>query len=398
VQNFDALGVNFTTAKQVAEKILISEANVTRLEQPEASVETLLQQHLPFQNVTSNLGTEIRGKNTKTKDEPKFAIFFNTFSSNNTKHAENIIKSQLNSINSQPLLDGSPLFYTRVGNFSWEWPLSICQNSSLGRNATRICQQIIAVHEGDEMLSLDPLHRYCQAPAHKKHKVVYMHSKGTFTANKHNDQLRSILMRAILSKECLIDLSSEAELSNKRVCDVCSTKFNFVPQLHYVGNMWVAQCSYISKLIPPLNFESRKQQVIDNMVNYTRQIDEKWFETKFNNATSYRFKSSSYQWIQRPSWTGVGRFAAEQWIGSHPGIQPCEVFQSDLNPSIQYGKNINLNRFQPPKLVRLNETNTTPFGGFYHPWYGVKGRLFQYEELYSQAPPRNSWFYRYFTI
>ena len=344
----------------------------------------------------------------------KIAIFFNTFSGNNTYNARKIITSQLHAINLQPLLDNSSLFYTRIGNLSWEWPESECRGGlshqqvnpgnntkELRKKASRICTQIAAVEKGDEMLTLAQVHNYCREPDHEQNKVVYMHSKGTYTVNKNNDQLRTILMRAILSTECLLQ---DSTMEEDFKCDVCSTRFGFLPFLSYMGNMWVAECSYISKLIPPKKFENSKRKAIEKMRNSTRNVHPRLFETKLDNRTSYLFKESQSYWITRPSWIGIERYAAEHWIGSHPDIVPCEVFASDTNPQLQYGKGIALSKFQPPKLQIIQETMTVnrsmefwTHNYLMHPWYGKEGRLFEFRELYGKIPKNDSWFYTYWS-
>lgn len=247
--------------------------------------------------------------------ENRFAIFYNTFSpnGNDATHAKSIINSQLEEINSQPLLDQSPLFYTRIGDSSWEWPIRECQG-----NNNRLCKQIAAVPEGDEMITLTALYNYCRVAEHEQHKVVYIHSKGTYTRNTKNDQLRTILMRAVMSTECL-----EERTTN---CDTCSTRFMLFPIPCYMGNMWVAKCSYVSRLIPPDKFEGRKRNVIEEMKNHTKMKINKWYETNLGNSSSYMFPAKSFFWIEHKSWIGTDRYAAEHWVGSHPNIRPCEVF------------------------------------------------------------------------
>ena len=327
--------------------------------------------------------------------ESKFAIFFNTFSKvNKTDLAKNIITSQLQEINSQPLLDGAALFYTRIGDLDWEWPVSECRGNltSSSNQTQRQCTEIAAVPEGDENLSLHQMHQYCVR--NKQDRVIYMHSKGTYTESKTNDQLRNILMKAIMSKECL---NYTADGS----CHACSTIFSFFPFPVYVGNMFVAECSYISKLIAPNDFEPHKQRVVAQMKNNTRQIHPDWYETKLHNeidneTSAYKFKTKDMSWINRESWVGVKRYAAEHWLGSHPDLKPCEVFSAENeNPDINYGKRINLHDFKPPKLEKIQETistrNIEKFG--YHPWFAEDGRLYEYRELYSKHPHNDSWFF-----
>jgi hypothetical protein len=128
-----------------------------------------------------------------------------------------------------------------------------------------------------------------------------MHStgEGTYTVSEMNNQLRTILMKAIMSKECL-ELQLPADDMNS--CDPCSTRFHFFSFCAYAGNMWVANCGSISNFIPPNEFESSKQRVIATMKNNdTSQIDDQWYETKLDNKTSYKFNAEFMQWIDRGS-------------------------------------------------------------------------------------------------
>jgi hypothetical protein len=328
-------------------------------------------------------------------EESKFAIFFNTFSKiNKTEHAKQIIISQLQEINSQPLLDGAALFYTRIGELDWEWPVFECRgNLTLSSNQTqRQCTEIAALPEGHENVSLQAMHQYCVR--NKQDRVVYMHSKGTFTESKVNDQLRNILMKAITSEGCL-------NYTADGTCHTCSARFSYTPFPTYIGNMFVAECSYISKLIAPNVFEPHKQRVIAQMKNNTRQIHPGWHETKLHNeidnkTSVYKVKTSSMFWIDHESWTGVGRYAAEHWLGSHPDLKPCEVFSAENgNPLIRYGKRINVPGFKPPKLEKIQEaiTNRTITKTAYHPWFQKDARLYEYKELYSKHPHNDSWFF-----
>lgn len=389
------------------------------------------------------------------EDTSKFAIFFNTFSTiNNTQHAHNIISSQLQEINSQPLLDGAPIYYARVGYFGWDFPLSDCygnnntnkktdansnetatmnetmmmmssSSSSPTKKTNRKGTQIAAVETGDEVVSLQPLYEYCTK--HPSHRVVYMHSKGTFTQNSKNDQLRTILMRAVTSKACLNlddvpsksssdgngtenDNKNDNKNKNKR-CDTCSTRLGFFPFFSYTGNMFTANCDYVSKLIPPKDFARRKQEGIDRMLNRTTLVGASHpdlYETQLDDnrgRTKYRFNKKSMIWLERKSWIGVERYASEHWIAGHPDVRPCEAFDAETNPLIKYNRQIQLDNFQEPKLVKIHETMSRENASHhvwveqgeknfvYHPWYGKDGRMFEYKYLYGTVPRNDSWFH-----
>ncbi len=324
---------------------------------------------------------------------PQIAIFFNTFSTvNDTQLARDIIVSQLEDINSQPLLNGAPLYYSRIGNLDWDWPLSECQGGSSSPSSSRVCTQIIAAPTGHEELTLQPLYDYCINNREKM--VVYLHSKGTFNVSEKQNNLRQVLMKAITSTECLVNMNADHEEPNQ-FCHTCSARFSFFPNPAYCGNMWVAQCSYVSKLVPPSRFESSQSNVIESMRNNTKEISNReGFITKLDNYTSYKFSSKNYHWIERESWIGTGRYASEHWIGSHPDLKPCEAFPSKDFPPIVYGngrRRIFLHDFQSPRLGRIQETIVDIAEGFWNdkktrnlvqnPWYGKDGKLYLYKSL-----------------
>eukprot|EP00553_Chaetoceros_curvisetus_P001197 CAMPEP_0204616214 /NCGR_PEP_ID=MMETSP0717-20131115/3513_1 /ASSEMBLY_ACC=CAM_ASM_000666 /TAXON_ID=230516 /ORGANISM="Chaetoceros curvisetus" /LENGTH=177 /DNA_ID=CAMNT_0051629375 /DNA_START=1 /DNA_END=531 /DNA_ORIENTATION=- len=166
--------------------------------------------------------------------------------------------------------------------------------------------------------------------------------------------------------------------------------------------MWVAQCSYISKLVPPSRFESSQSNVIESMRNSTEKIEsrKRWYMTKLDNYTSYKFSRNHYKLIEREYLIGTGRYAAEHWIGSHPDLKPCEVFPSKDFPPIVYGRHIRVRGFHSPRLERIQETmNASIAEGFWNdnkvenPWLGKDGKLYLYKSLYSKVPPDDSWFY-----
>ena len=344
----------------------------------------------------------------RDKEKPKIAIFFNTFShAESATYAASIISSQLMLVNRQPLLDGAPLFYTRVGDLTWDWPCAQCRG---GRNATRprACTQIAAVPEGDEVITLQALHDYCRAPDHREHRVIYMHSKGSFTRKLQNNVLRHALMRGILSAECISGAPFGA--ADARRCDACSSQFAFLPFFSFLGNMWLAECEFIAKLIAPDRFDARKRRVVETMKTRTRNVTEqstygtKYAVTTLDNRTSYRFPRHEIFWIERASWMGVGRYAMEHWIASHPDLRPCEVFsRSSGNKHIEYDRIVRPWQFRPPTLTRVQETMTANASaafwrferGVYHPWFGPMGRMFEYEQLYGKVPRNGSWIHTY---
>jgi hypothetical protein len=167
--------------------------------------------------------------------------------------------------------------------------------------STKISNVIHLQHYDDanEKVTLQALWEYCNKvtnntsttkPASSK-KVVYLHSKGSYSSTEENEKLRWFLSLGALSKEC----SRISSLPSTLPCNVCSSRFSPIPHPHTSGNMWLADCYYVSKLLPPINFATRMR--------------------------AFKHKGT-------PACTGRMRWAAEHWIHSHPTVKPCDLYNN----------------------------------------------------------------------
>ena len=277
------------------------------------------------------------------------AVFYNVFASkiedlDYVMH--DIVKEQMHMIN--PKLHD--VYVRSIGMpFSFEFLLNQGNPSKGDLSITRIQHD----STGNEVGTLKLLWDYCNL--NPERSVVYLHSKGSFTRNESNDQLRKFLTRGALSEEC-------ANIPNS--CNVCSSRFSPVPHPHTSGNMWLAKCSYVKNLIDPLKFEEA--------MNKLRTIRRK---------------------VTR-SCVGRGRFAAEHWIHSHPSVKPCDVsdelsfvwnydnipkpdFKIDLKPAPRF----HLTTYDPPNKKRACGK------------IGLvkEDRLVEYRELYGEVVPDSWW-------
>ena len=143
---------------------------------------------------------------------------------------------------------------------------------------------------GNEAETLALLWQYCKDhpnPADESANVVYLHSKGSFHPSRRNDKYRRFLTRGALSQEC-------ANLTSSDPCNVCPSQMLPAPHPHTPGNMWLAKCDYVQKLINPMMFQEKMRQFFGK-----------------NGPDSC---------------VGTGRYAAEHWIHSHPSVMPCDLF------------------------------------------------------------------------
>lgn len=219
---------------------------------------------------------------------------------------------------------------------------------------------------GNEKETLGLLWEYCKS--HPQEKVVYLHSKGSYHTSRHNTKRRRIITRGALSTEC-------ANLPE--TCNVCSSRMSPIPHPHPPGNMWLARCEYVQRLIDPRVFEDKMSEV---------PISEK-LEKPYPD---YCF--------------GHGRYAAEHWIHSHPTVKPCDLLM-DENFVWSYKSNKILNMtldLQPaPRfplsvyLARYDKSDMMKHSCGYNPRNNSKVyeevRVNEYQFLYGEDPP-DDWF------
>merc|ERR1719195_437933 len=132
------------------------------------------------------------------------------------------------------------------------------------------------------------LFKYCQRnPAEQ---VAYIHTKGSYNPRSNpGGRLRRFVMKGVTSKECY---------NTTGKCNVCASRFSPSPHPHIPGNMWSAKCSYIQKLANPM-----------------------WFQQNMSLVYAMPHRPHPQDWA-----IGANRFAAEHWVGSHPQLEPCDVY------------------------------------------------------------------------
>ncbi|GKY98672.1 hypothetical protein MPSEU_000823500 [Mayamaea pseudoterrestris] len=186
-----------------------------------------------------------------------------------------------------------------------------------------------------------------------------MHAKGSFHPNPENEQLRRFLTAGALSEECL-------HLPD--ACNVCSSRMSPLPHPHTPGNMWLARCQYIRQLIDPLLFQAR----MDN----------------FAGKVKIAGRPARYACY------GLGRFAAEHWVHSHPTCKPCDLsddskygYNYDGIPSANFSKHLSMApRFNQSVYENKVGCKFPPFTGSL-----AKDRIAEYEALYNETPLNDWW-------
>ena len=231
---------------------------------------------------------------------------------------------------------------------------------SIGHRTSKIANEAILEHfnKGNEDRTLHALWEYCRTNKNSDAKVVYLHSKGSFHPHSRNDMMRRFLTEGALSHEC-------AKLPDS--CNVCSSRMSPLPHPHTPGNMWLARCDYVAKLIDPQALAEGKLAK-----NY------------------YRHNSCR----------GFGRYFFEHWAHSHPSVLPC-----DLYPGKEYTwdyKPIPVSNFtkdlqNAPRFKFDNYVHRGVCGGSLLDYW--RDLFWDYEQLYNITTVDQSWWgWKIFTI
>ena len=282
-------------------------------------------------------------KNDITKSSSKIHIFYNLFtkSAQDEERVQSIIQEQFNLIN--PKYHNTNVSITSIGY----------KLSSIPNNVSTITQHY---NEGGEDLTLHALWKYCKANNHRNVKVVYLHSKGSYHPNESNHRLRNFVTQGALSTEC-------ANLPD--TCNVCSSRMSPLPHPHTSGNMWLARCDYISKLIDPLAAKEGK------------------LPSKIHEDNPCK---------------GRGRYLGEHWVHSHPSVKPCDLYpgkeftwahlrvpQGNLQKELMKAPRFKFNEYVLPGMCMDKYPETLSSEDF------VELRKQNYELLYNITNLDESW-------
>lgn len=193
-----------------------------------------------------------------------------------------------------------------------------------------------AVSEGTEILTLFLLFNHCTT--NLNNSVFYIHSKGSFHPSDANDRLRQNLMKGVLA--CI-------DQHALRSSDVCGLRASPLPHPHLPGNMWVARCDYVSRLIDPLNFQS-----------------------EMDRFTAQKTGSCSDPWL------GRGRFSYEHWILSHPSVIVSDALPATGLPVYAWGYD-----YLPDPTVWIPFVETFPRSDIAVRWFFL-GNHFEFTDLH----------------
>ena len=308
------------------------------------------------------------------RDETTNAIFFNVFipTGELRNHAISITRSQMSDIRRSSLAH-SEIFCNLFGDVTADVPMCASMDN---------CQIMKKLQEGNEITTLSDLYNYCLE--HPESTVTYIHNKGSFTNTPENTALREIHMRAqVRTNTC-------RQAVDAGTCNVCSARFSPLPHFHTSGNMWTAHCSYVKDLISPMDFERKMDEVIEAL-----QLDPPLLKEMFPCTG----QPLLFDCVEPPH-IGLKRYCSEHWIHSHPYVVPCDVLPTKYkfvwnyndipNPKEKWIPDVFVGPRFPLSVFLNNYIPSTP------KWFALKGRIFEWQNLYKALPPKDSWVWYYY--
>ena len=259
---------------------------------------------------------DFRRKHIGPPSDASATLFYNVFipdDQEEAQHAIGVISEQLGQVAAslkklEKDKQGAALFYNLIGNdhaFPEESMKSLC--SKLHPELS--CTQIGRYETASEAVTLQDIHDFCQNEDVANTRVTYIHSKGSYHQTLVNTCWRRAVTDAVVHPDCLSPPDDR--------CNVCGAQFYTRFSTMFPGNMWTAKCSYIKRLLPPLEggeYDKRKKESVIKFMKYRL-----WGQL------------SSALWDDRVDYFGLGRYSSEHWIGTHPSIQPCDMHRPSTN-------------------------------------------------------------------
>jgi hypothetical protein len=231
------------------------------------------------------------------------------------------------------------------------------------------------MESGNERDTLTDLYDYCRE--RPQDNVIYLHDKGSFNMNLGNLKVMRVATTTAVSNECANMLSIGCN-----VCVHCGMVLEPLGYLHSSGNMWRASCEYVNKLLPPGEYEEKRVEM--QVFLKTNETASNLFDCYKDSVLECPARETEYS-----KRLGIGRYAYEGWVFSHPGVHPCWALEGILGDVEFFGKKPFAMRLQndmePVKRV-LAGNNKLEF-------FRRGGKLFQFDYLYNKLPPNSSHFW-----
>jgi hypothetical protein len=251
----------------------------------------------------------ITEKDTQRDPSRQRAVFYNVYlnptSGITYLKSLKIVDEQLREIK-----NGTEVYYNLIGHAHRK---NLCVNFPL-LNCTLLNYQ----ETGGEDLTLQRLYEYCHAYSGDNRFVTYLHDKGSFRFSSGNIRSRRRATRGALSDECL-----HMPLRQNYSCNLCGTKFQYMPHMNYQANMWTAQCSFIRQLVPPKDYIQKRTDLVERLYRENPCLSQMADPKMGADDGGWQWNLSNPMFLRN---VGLGRYALERWMIQHPAMIPCEVW------------------------------------------------------------------------
>ena len=319
-------------------------------------------------------------------------------------HALGIVKEQLALKQSSTLLKNVPLYYTVIGSNMTEEISQMCESyhdrhqsdEKQSQQQSQNCHLLQYSPQGDEALTLQSIHDYCLDHPHDQ--ITYIHNKGSFHPSEKNEKFRIFVNQGVLGRNGKVCQEMPLnQLQEGGLCNVCGTRFATFPHYHMAGNMWTATCQYVRQLIRPLDFPTKMEALLEQSIFLGRTSGVgTGMDGSIPEATTATVGGMVDPVIPKPTFqqysdgypVGRDRYSLEHWIGSHPYLQPCDIYSRKYThgyrdlPSIQSVWTAHLAtapRFDIHTFLKISSLRGE--------WYCGQARLWEYAYLYDGLQP-----------
>jgi hypothetical protein len=330
-------------------------------------------------------------------DSPPFTIFYNVYVPRNSgeeivNRTMQIIEEQIGQVGHSYATSLSSMVNLHYVTIGMRDAVKATEMQIICKQNRIQCSHVAHHDAGLERVTLQAVKDFCEPyGADDSHRVAYLHSKGSYNPSSYQQRWRRRMTMAVTSEMCLKPKND--------TCNLCGLMYmpmwvSFMP-----GNMWAAKCSYVNKLLPLESYIEKNNDLMGRQVN----------KMTHNKTLSFGvFQNKGFQ--NKPDLFGLERYADEHWVGGHPSVIPCDVFNSiSIQKLLHWEGNVSITDFvfsmaphDPVQAAwyRLSVSKTKDV--LRNKILRIKeyvylgGKLFLWLNLYNEIPPDSSWVWDYF--
>jgi hypothetical protein len=264
------------------------------------------------------------------------------------------------------------VYYNTIGHPNTVTPRFMKKLCSIGKSGANLtCTHMKHYQAGNyEQVTLKRAYEYCLK--YPDRSIIYIHSKGSFNQHKEwNVGWRKVMLDAVTGRDCIV-----AVTTSRSECNLCGNEFAPIWSTLMFGNFFVATCDYVKKLIDPMIFhefidavEKRRDKDMERGMFLPHQKG--LFVLGRSNFTSPE---------------GI-RYSAEEWIGSHPSVIPCDKASGNwsLAPSRGFMHNwVGVRAMRRKRMLKIKSLRMREYTL-------LGGRIQKWLMLYNETPPLSSW-------